>query len=145
MRSVRDQAGVEMRIISREDLKVKLDRGDRFKLYMTLDRQAFEHSHIPGSLHLDNIAGVAAGLAPEEEIVVYCANPACPSSFNAYLVLQKLGCRNLYRYAGGLTDWSEAGYQLAGTMMYQKRAVAGADARQQRPDGSMISKGIQDD
>jgi rhodanese-related sulfurtransferase len=108
-----------MRIISREDLTERLDRGDPIKLYMTLDRQAFEHRHIPGSLHLDNVAKVAASLAPEEEIIVYCANPACPSSFNAYLALQNLGCRNLYRYAGGLIDWSEAGYRLVGSMVSQ--------------------------
>lgn len=110
-----------MRIISREELKRKLDRGDRFKLFMTLDRQAFEQSHIPGSLHLSNIAKVASTLRPDDEIVVYCANPACPSSFNAYHELEKQGCRNLYRYAGGLMEWHEAGYELAGTMAGQNR------------------------
>jgi rhodanese-related sulfurtransferase len=46
--------------------------------------------------------------------VVYCANPACPSSFNAYWKLRKLGFRNLYRYAGGLAEWYDAGYPLVG-------------------------------
>jgi rhodanese-related sulfurtransferase len=101
-----------MRIMSRDELKEKLDRGDVFKLYMTLDREAFDHSHIPGSIHLDNIADVAAYLSLDEEIVVYCSNPACPSSFNAYWMLHKLGFRNLYRYAGGLEEWREAGYPL---------------------------------
>ncbi len=103
-----------MRIMNREELKEKLNRGDKFKLYMTLDRQAFERSHIPGSLHLDNIAEVVSTLSPEEEIVVYCANPACPSSFNAYMILCSLGYKNLYRYSGGLEEWYDAGYQLAG-------------------------------
>jgi len=105
-----------MRIMSREELKEKLDRGDKFKLYMTLGRHAFDQSHIPGSLHLDNIAEAVANLSPEEEIVVYCANPACPSSFRAYMVLCRLGYKNLYRYAGGLADWQDAGYELAGSM-----------------------------
>ena len=106
-----------MRVMSREELKEKLDRGDNFKLYMTLSRQAFERYHIPGSLHLDSIAEVSANLSPEEEIVVYCANPACPSSFNAYMRLCSLGYKNLYRYAGGLTDWQNAGYELVGDMV----------------------------
>lgn len=105
-----------MKIISREELKEKLDRGDNFKLYMTLDRQAYEQSHIPGSIHLDNIATQVANLSPEDEIVVYCSNPVCTSSINAYKVLRSMGCKNLYRYSGGLMAWQEAGYKLEGTM-----------------------------
>ncbi|WP_420627780.1 rhodanese-like domain-containing protein [Candidatus Leptofilum sp.] len=105
-----------MRIISLEDLKEKLDRGDNFKLFMTLERQYFEQSHIPGSQHLENIPETVANLSPDDEIVVYCSNPACPSSFNAYMMLSKLGYQNLYRYAGGLAAWQEAGYELAGSM-----------------------------
>ena len=106
-----------MRIINREELKEKLDRGDNFKLYMTLSRHAYEQSHIPGSIHLDNIATVAATLSPDDEIVVYCANPACPSSVQAYMRLRQLGCKNLYRFAGGLTEWQDAGYQLVEGMV----------------------------
>jgi rhodanese-related sulfurtransferase len=104
----------EIRIMSREELKEKLDRGDRFKLYMTLDRRAFDQSHIPGSLHLHDMAEVAASLKPDEEIVVYCANPACTSSINAYRRLRRWGFTNLYRYAGGLEEWRNAGYPLVG-------------------------------
>jgi rhodanese-related sulfurtransferase len=103
-----------MRIMSREELKAKLDRGDRFRLYMTLGQEAFEQSHIPGSIHLSDLADVVANVSFDEEIVVYCVNPACPSSFNAYIELHKLGFRNLYRYAGGLEAWMEAGYELVG-------------------------------
>jgi ArsR family transcriptional regulator len=86
---------------------------------MTLDRRAFEYGHIPGSLHLENAADVAPTLSPEEEIVVYCANPACPASIRAYLTLQRLGCKNVYRYAGGVEGWYEAGYELAGSWVNQ--------------------------
>ncbi len=103
-----------MKIISREELKEKLDRGDNFKLYMTLGRQAFEYSHIPGSLHLNNVATEAARLSTEEEIVVYCSHPVCTSSINAYKQFYSLGFQNLYRYAGGLMEWQDAGYPLEG-------------------------------
>ncbi len=105
-----------MKIMSREELKEKLDRGDNFKLYMTLGRQAFDYSHIPGSIHLNNIAEEAAKLSLEEEIVVYCSNPDCPSSINAYRKLRSLGFKNLYRYSGGLVAWQDAGYELAGSI-----------------------------
>ncbi|MBZ0291393.1 MAG: rhodanese-like domain-containing protein [Anaerolineae bacterium] len=103
-----------MKIMSQEALKAKLDRGDHFKLYMTLDQHAFDTSHIPGSVHLENVDEVIANLSPDEEVVVYCANPACPSSTLAYRMLRKRGHRNLYRYAGGLEAWYEAGYELVG-------------------------------
>lgn len=35
-----------MRIIRREALKEKLDRGDPFNRYMTLDRHAYDQSHV---------------------------------------------------------------------------------------------------
>lgn len=113
-----------MRIMSRDELKAKLDRGDTFKLYMTLDRQAFEQSHIPGSIHLANIDEEATHLSPDDEIVVYCANPACSSSINAYRMLCKLGFKNLYRYAGGLQEWHDAGYPLIGDLVDETRVAA---------------------
>ena len=41
-----------MNIIDREELKAKLDRGDDFKLVMTLGEWAFEAQHIPGSINI---------------------------------------------------------------------------------------------
>ncbi|MDT8305724.1 MAG: rhodanese-like domain-containing protein [Anaerolineae bacterium] len=109
------QEGNEMRIISREELREKLERGDNFKLYMTLGRQAFAQSHIPGSINLESITEATANMSPDDEIVVYCANPACPASIRAYMKLRQQGCRNVYRYAGGLMEWEAAGYELAGS------------------------------
>ena len=39
-----------MQTISSAELKEKLDRGDDFKLVMTMNEQAFHKAHIPGSL-----------------------------------------------------------------------------------------------
>lgn len=103
-----------MKTITREELKEKLERGDDFKLFMTLSRRAFEQGHIPGSLHLENVAETVATLSPDDEIVVYCANPSCPASIRAYLQLTQLGCRNVYRYSGGIEGWYDAGYELVG-------------------------------
>jgi rhodanese-related sulfurtransferase len=106
---------IAMRIMSTEELKAKLDRGDEFKLIMTLDRQAFDHMHIPGSLHFSSIHQAAKQLLdPDYEIVVYCSHELCSSSINAYLILRSYGFKNIYRYAGGLAEWQEAGYPLEG-------------------------------
>ena len=103
-----------MRVISREELKAKLDRGDDFKLIMTLDRQAFDRAHIPGSLHLNSIYEAAQQLDPDDEIVVYCAHELCTSSLNAYFKLRNNGFKNVYRFTGGLAEWQDAGYPLEG-------------------------------
>lgn len=44
-----------MNLISREELKEKLDRRDRFKLVNALGEWAFEAKRIPGSININNI------------------------------------------------------------------------------------------
>jgi len=65
--------------ISRDQLKQKIDRKDRFFLVETLPRVAYHHAHLPGAINLppDEINELAPTLFPERnaEIVVYCASP----------------------------------------------------------------------
>ena len=103
-----------MNLISREELKAKLDRGDDFKLVMALGEVAYRIRHIPGSLHFRSPEDVLAALKLEDEIVVYCSGLDCMSSATAYYFLESKGYNNLRRYAGGLADWAEAGYPFEG-------------------------------
>lgn len=105
-----------MKLISREELKGKIDRGDDFKLVMTLSDWAFRAKHIPGSLHIDKPEKADEFLDPDDEIVVYCANPVCTASQMAYHFLTSRGYKNVRRYAGGIQDWEEAGLPLEGEM-----------------------------
>jgi hypothetical protein len=41
----------DMQLICREELKQKLERGDRFQLVMALGDWQYRAKHIPGSLH----------------------------------------------------------------------------------------------
>ena len=59
------------RTIDRDELKGKLDRGDDFKLVMTLGEWGFRAKHIPGSLNLSSPEQVEGMLDPKDEIVVY--------------------------------------------------------------------------
>lgn len=101
--------------IEREELKQKLDRGDDFKLVMTLNEWAYRAEHIPGSMHFPSVEAALASLATDDEIVVYCSDAACVASKYAYFGLVEHGYINVRRYAGGLSDWAQAGYPLAGT------------------------------
>ena len=63
-------------IITREELKQKIDRGDRFKLVETLAPHAYDHAHLPGAINLppERVQELAPELLPDksEEIIVYC-------------------------------------------------------------------------
>ena len=102
----------EIRTIGREELKAKLDRGDDFKLVMAMHEWGFRAAHIPGSLHFNTIDEARHGLDPEDEIVVYCSDPACVASQFAYRWLLENGYPNVRRYSGGVSDWAAAGYEL---------------------------------
>ncbi len=65
--------------ITRDDLKAKLDRKDKFLLVETLPENAYHHAHLPGAINLppDRVKDLAPGLLPDKaaDIVVYCASP----------------------------------------------------------------------
>lgn len=105
---------MEIETIGREELKAKLDRGDDFKLVMALHEWAFRAKHIPGSLHFNTPEEAYEALDPDDEIVVYCSNPACVASQFAYQGLVDHGYTNVRRYEGGLSGWEDAGYPLEG-------------------------------
>ncbi len=121
-----------MNLISREELKEKIDRGDVFKLVMAMDDWHYRAKHIPGSISASALIGteisqlkdlakiveaiksVATRLQPEDEIIVYCSHISCVGSVYAYEALEKAGFKNIRRYAGGIADWEDAGYRLEG-------------------------------
>jgi len=108
-----------MQLISRDELKRKLERKDQFKLVMALGTWEYRAKHIPGSLHFLTLQDARASLAQDDEIVVYCSNSACPASVFAYEYLVHHGYKHVRRYAGGILDW-EAGYPLEGEMVAAK-------------------------
>lgn len=103
-----------MELITRDELKAKLDRGDDFHLIMVLGEPAYRAMHIPGSEHFPNPMEVVEKVDPEEEVVVYCSGESCMASATAYWFLESKGYKNLRRYAGGLEDWHAAGYPMEG-------------------------------
>jgi len=64
--------------ISRDELKQKIDRKDKFLLVETLPAATYHHAHLPGAVNMppDKVTELAPALLPEKyaEIVVYCAN-----------------------------------------------------------------------
>jgi rhodanese-related sulfurtransferase len=106
-----------MKTITREELKAKLNRGENIKLVMTMSEGAYDWLHIPGSLHFERMRDAVDRLDPNDEIVVYCSNPLCYYSIQAYHLLRSAGFTKVMRYAGGLMDWQDAGYPLEGRLV----------------------------
>ncbi|MCA1579660.1 MAG: rhodanese-like domain-containing protein [Acidobacteria bacterium] len=65
--------------IIREELRQKIEQGDKFQLVETLPQTAYDHAHVPGAINVppDQIRELAAKLLPDKsaDIVVYCSSP----------------------------------------------------------------------
>ncbi len=108
-----------MNLITKKELKKKIDNKDDFKLVLALSAWQFDAKRIPGSINVHSPTLAKKLLKRKDEIVVYCTNPLCPASRKAYYKFTNLGYKNIRRYAGGLEDWEEAGYPLEGDMVKQ--------------------------
>jgi rhodanese-related sulfurtransferase len=68
-----------VKTISRDELKQKIDRQEKFMLVETLPATAYDHAHLPGAINLppNQLTELSPGLLPDKnaEIVVYCASP----------------------------------------------------------------------
>jgi len=113
-----DNRGGMMKTITRDDLKKKMDAGEKFKLIDVLSAQHFSEEHLPRAINipLGEIEARAEELEKDEEIVVYCASFECTASTAAAEKLEALGFTNVLDYEGGIKDWKEAGYELEGVL-----------------------------
>jgi rhodanese-related sulfurtransferase len=111
------ESKLSMNLISGEELKQKLDRGDKFKLVNALGEWAFNAKHIPGSINISKIEDAKKRLSPGEEIIIYCSNTSCIASIIGYQLLTRMSYKNVRRYAGGIEDWEERGYPLEGSFV----------------------------
>jgi rhodanese-related sulfurtransferase len=117
-----------MQFIDRETLKRKLERGDQFKLVMTLPEWDFALKHIPGSICVHSIPDARRLLRPEDQIIVYSSCPECPTSHAAARLLEERGYSHVWHYLGGVIDWEDAGFPLEGTWAHSRPAATHAEA-----------------
>jgi rhodanese-related sulfurtransferase len=102
--------------ITREALQAKIDRGDIVTIVEALPEMSYRKAHLPGAINMpvEQVDELAPRLLPDKqaEIVVYCANLACPTSALAARRLIELGYTNVTEYAEGKQDWLEAGFPI---------------------------------
>ncbi len=105
-----------VRSISREALKARLESKTPTTIIEALPRKYFDEGHIPGAIHLphDEVEKRAPQLLgnKNDTVVVYCASESCENSGIAAEALVAAGYANVFKYAEGKKDWSEAGLPL---------------------------------
>lgn len=109
-----DDAKTRVRENNVEEVKEKLDRGDKFVLVDVREESEFAKDHLPGAIHLGKgiIERDIEARVPDlnTEIVLYCGG-----GFRSALAadnLQKMGYKNVTSMDGGIRDWREKGYPL---------------------------------
>jgi rhodanese-related sulfurtransferase len=97
-----------------EEVKRKLDRGEKFVLVDVREESEFTKDHLPGAVHLGK--GVIERDVekrvpdPNTPIVLYCGG-----GFRSALAadnLQKMGYTNVLSMDGGIRVWREKGFPL---------------------------------
>jgi rhodanese-related sulfurtransferase len=109
-----DDARKRIKEVTVDDVKAKLDRGERFHLVDVREESEFARDHLPGAIHLGKgvIERDVEGRIPDvaAEIVLYCGG-----GFRSALAadnLQKMGYTNVVSMDGGIRDWRGQGFPL---------------------------------
>jgi rhodanese-related sulfurtransferase len=97
-----------------DDVKAKLDRGDKFLLIDVREESEYAADHLPGAIHLGKgiIERDVEQLVPDPEtpMVLYCGG-----GFRSALAadnLQKMGYTRVLSMDGGIRGWREKGLAL---------------------------------
>ena len=107
-----DDAKKRVKETTVDEIKKRLDRGDRFLLVDVREESEFAKDHLPGAKHLGKgiIERDIENAVPDAktEIVLYCGG-----GFRSALAadnLQKMGYTNVISMDGGWRAWTEAGF-----------------------------------
>jgi rhodanese-related sulfurtransferase len=109
-----DDAKSRIREVTVDDVKTKLERGDKFLLVDVREDNEWAAGHLPRAIHMGR--GVIERDIeqripdPKSEIILYCGG-----GFRSALAadnLQKMGYQNVYSMDGGFRGWREAGFPV---------------------------------
>jgi rhodanese-related sulfurtransferase len=109
-----DEVKKRIREVTVDDVKAKLDRGEKLHLIDVREESEWARDHLPGAIHLGKGVierDVEQRLPnPTEPIVLYCGG-----GFRSALAadnLQKMGYTNVVSMDGGIRGWREKGFPL---------------------------------
>jgi rhodanese-related sulfurtransferase len=109
-----DDARKRVRETNVDDVKQKLDRGEKFLLIDVREESEYAKDHLPGAIHLGKgiIERDIEERAPDTNatMILYCGG-----GFRSALAadnLQKMGYTNVISMDGGIRVWREKGFPL---------------------------------
>lgn len=109
-----DDAKTRVRETTVDEVKKRMDRGDRFLLVDVREESEYAKDHLPGAIHLGKgiIERDIEQKVPDlnSELVLYCGG-----GFRSALAadnLQKMGYTNVISMDGGIRDWRGKSYPL---------------------------------
>lgn len=102
--------------VTRDELKEKIVRGDKFYLVEIESAGHARRTHIPGSLRIplgeiEEQAGKVL-LNRSAELVFFCQDDACPCGLEASDRFTSMGYESIRHYSRGVEDWKAAGYPV---------------------------------
>src|SRR5947208_4843465 len=110
-----DEAKSRIKETDVDEVKERLDRGDKFLIVDVREGSEFAKDHLPGAIHLGKgiIERDIEARVPQldTEMILYCGG-----GFRSALAadnLQKMGYTNVISIDGGIRDWREKGYPLS--------------------------------
>jgi rhodanese-related sulfurtransferase len=110
-----DDARSRVKELSVDQVKAKVDRGEKFHLVDVREDSEWAIDHVAGAIHLGKgiIERDAEQRLPDKaaEIILYCGG-----GFRSALAadnLQKMGYTNVYSMDGGIRTWREKKYPLS--------------------------------
>jgi rhodanese-related sulfurtransferase len=110
--NIANDARSRVRECTVQEVKNRLDQGDRLNLIDVREESEFAAGHLPGAVHISK--GVIERDIetkvpdPSTELILYCGG-----GFRSALSadnLQKMGYTNVISMDGGWRSWKEAGY-----------------------------------
>ena len=110
-----ENAKQRIREVSVDDVKTKLDRGEKFVLVDVREESEWAKDHLPGAIHLGKgvIERDVEQRVPDlnAPVVLYCGG-----GYRSALAadnLQQMGYRNVLSMDGGIRAWREKGLPLS--------------------------------
>ncbi len=108
------EAKKQIRETTVDEVKARLDRGEKLCLVDVREESEWKKDHLPGAIHLGKgvIERDIETRLPDarSEIILYCGG-----GFRSALAaenLQRMGYTNVLSMDGGIRDWREKGYPL---------------------------------
>jgi rhodanese-related sulfurtransferase len=109
-----DDAKSRVRETTVDEVKARIDRGDKFLLVDVREESEWQKDHLPGAMHMSKgvIERDVEQKVPDlnTEMILYCGG-----GFRSALAadnLQKMGYKNVISMDGGIRGWREKNYPL---------------------------------